>query len=343
VQEKESDRREARDALRASESAISEARRALAALEREVREARERIAALEAEHRSRERALEAQRALLGRLLAARLAAGFDAGAPAALRLLLSGDHPAEAARKLQYLAYLSRAAGEPIDAHRQALAALGRLRQVLEARARELVALQARERAARERLLAERRERRRVLERISAELARARREQRQLAADERRLARVVEELGKVIAVRPGAGHRAVETVSERFLAPPFSRLKGNLRPPIQGRGLRLSRIAKGVFIRAAEGEPVRAVAAGRVVYAEWMRGFGNLLILDHGENYLTVYGNNEALLKQVGDTVAAGEPLAIVGASGGNEETGLYFELRHLGRALDPLLWARFR
>jgi septal ring factor EnvC (AmiA/AmiB activator) len=101
--------------------------------------------------------------------------------------------------------------------------------------------------------------------------------------------------------------------------------------------------AKGVFIRAGEGEPVRAVAAGRVVYAEWMRGLGNLLIVDHGETYFSIYGNNEALLKQTGDAVAAGEPLATVGASGGNEQTGLYFELRHLGAAFDPLGWARLR
>ena len=95
--------------------------------------------------------------------------------------------------------------------------------------------------------------------------------------------------------------------------------------------------AKGVFIRAREGQPVRAIAGGRVVYADWMRGFGNLLIVDHGESYLSIYANNETLLKQPGDPVAAGEPIATTGSSGGNEETGLYFEMRHLGRAFDPL------
>jgi murein hydrolase activator len=99
--------------------------------------------------------------------------------------------------------------------------------------------------------------------------------------------------------------------------------------------------AKGVFIRAPEGQPVRAIAGGQVVYAEWMRGFGNLLILDHGEAYLSIYANNESLLKQVGDVVAGGEAVATTGASGGNEETGLYFEMRHLGRAFDPLRWVK--
>jgi septal ring factor EnvC (AmiA/AmiB activator) len=98
-----------------------------------------------------------------------------------------------------------------------------------------------------------------------------------------------------------------------------------------------------VFIRAPEGEPVRAVGAGRVVYSDWMRGFGNLLIVDHGEAFLSIYGNNESLLKQSGDMVTLGEPLATVGQSGGNEQTGLYFELRHLGRAFDPLRWVKLK
>ena len=128
-------------------------------------------------------------------------------------------------------------------------------------------------------------------------------------------------------------------------------MRGQLRLPVRGelRGRfgapsRASGIeAKGVFIRAPQGEPVRAVARGQVVYADWMRGFGNLMIVDHGENYLSIYANAESLLKQVGDAVAMGEPLATTGASGGREETGLYFELRHLGRAFDPLGWVKLK
>ena len=85
------------------------------------------------------------------------------------------------------------------------------------------------------------------------------------------------------------------------------------------------------------------MAAGRVVFADWMRGFGNLLILDHGQGYLTIYGNNEAVLKGVGETVRAGDPVATTGASGGSEESGLYFEMRHEGRAFDPLSWATLK
>ena len=102
-------------------------------------------------------------------------------------------------------------------------------------------------------------------------------------------------------------------------------------------------VAKGVFIRAREGQPVRAIAGGRVVYADWMRGFGNMMIVDHGEHYLSIYANNESLLKQVGESVEPGESIATTGSSGGNEETGLYFEMRHLGRAFDPLSWVKLK
>ncbi len=96
---------------------------------------------------------------------------------------------------------------------------------------------------------------------------------------------------------------------------------------------------KGIFIKAAEGSEVRAAGPGEVVFADWMRGFGNLLIVDHGGQYLSIYGNNQAVLKRPGDRVKAGDVVATVGNSGGNEQSGLYFEMRHQGRAIDPLSW----
>jgi septal ring factor EnvC (AmiA/AmiB activator) len=96
---------------------------------------------------------------------------------------------------------------------------------------------------------------------------------------------------------------------------------------------------KGIFIKAGEGSDVRAAGAGEVIFADWMRGFGNLIIVDHGGQYLSIYGNNQSLLKRPGDRVRVGDVIATVGNSGGNEHSGLYFELRHQGRAIDPLAW----
>jgi murein hydrolase activator len=130
----------------------------------------------------------------------------------------------------------------------------------------------------------------------------------------------------------------------------FPRLRGKLHLPVRGelvakygskRGDGPS--WKGLFIRTAEGAEVKAVADGRVVFADWLRGFGNLIIIDHGSQYMTIYGNNEALLKRAGDVVKAGDAIASAGNSGGNEQSGLYFEMRHQGRAFDPLEWVTIR
>jgi septal ring factor EnvC (AmiA/AmiB activator) len=129
----------------------------------------------------------------------------------------------------------------------------------------------------------------------------------------------------------------------------FANLKGQLRAPVSGQvaarfGTKRGQGPswKGVFIRAAEGADVRAVAGGRVVFAEWLRGFGNLIIVDHGGQYMSIYGNNQSLLKRAGDIVKSGDPIASAGNSGGNEESGLYFELRHQGTAFDPAGWVKF-
>ena len=129
----------------------------------------------------------------------------------------------------------------------------------------------------------------------------------------------------------------------------FGALKGKLTVPVKGtiaatygqrrEGAASSLPWRGLLIRAKAGESVHATAPGTVVFSDWMRGFGNLLILDHGSNYLSVYANNESLFKSVGDTVAQGETIASVGNSGGEESPGLYFELRYKGKPFDPAKW----
>jgi septal ring factor EnvC (AmiA/AmiB activator) len=130
----------------------------------------------------------------------------------------------------------------------------------------------------------------------------------------------------------------------------FSSLRGRLHLPIRGDlvakfGAKRSDGPswKGLFIRAPEGTNVKAVAPGRVIFADWLRGFGNLIIIDHGSQYMTIYGNNQAVLKHTGDTVKTGDIIASAGNSGGNEQSGLYFEMRYKGRAFDPLEWVTIR
>ncbi|BCV63212.1 hypothetical protein TUM17386_28830 [Shewanella algae] len=98
---------------------------------------------------------------------------------------------------------------------------------------------------------------------------------------------------------------------------------------------------KGVMLSAPEGQSISAVAAGKVIYADWLRGFGMVLVVDHGKGFMSLYGHAQALLKDAGDTVKAGEAVALVGRSGGQTEPGLYFEIRHKGQAVDPANYCR--
>ena len=337
-------RREARDALRDSERAISDANRALAALEAERKVLQRDSKALEERERSLKQGLAAQQDALGRVLEAR----HEAGAPDALRLVLSGEDPAEVTRKLYYLAHVSRAVAAMVESFRAGLANLAQVRADTRQKAARLAQVEQAQRADRVRIVAERVERRKVLVRVAGEIRHDKKKIGVLRADEARLSHLVEEISRVLAARPLRGQTRIERVPELGSASgAFADLRGKLHLPVRGEligrfgaprstgGTNL----KGLFIRAAEGQPVRAIAAGQVVFADWMRGFGNLLIIDHGEGYLSVYANNESLLRQVGDVVAPGEPVATVGATGGNQESGLYFELRHLGKPFDPLTW----
>jgi septal ring factor EnvC (AmiA/AmiB activator) len=130
----------------------------------------------------------------------------------------------------------------------------------------------------------------------------------------------------------------------------FVRMRGQLRLPVHGelitkfgskRGDGPS--SKGLFIRTSDGTEVKTVASGQVIFADWLRGFGNLIIVDHGSQYMTIYGNNQAVLKRAGDAVKAGDVIASSGNSGGNAQSGLYFEMRYQGRAFDPLGWVTIR
>jgi septal ring factor EnvC (AmiA/AmiB activator) len=135
----------------------------------------------------------------------------------------------------------------------------------------------------------------------------------------------------------------------------FAQMRGRLPMPVAGEitgrfgaprkveGAGTAPTWKGIFIRAPAGTGVRAVAVGQVVFADWLRGFGNLMVIDHGEGFLSVYGNNESLLRNVGDRVGVGDVVAAVGNTGGIEQTGLYFELRFQGRPFDPLNWVAAR
>jgi septal ring factor EnvC (AmiA/AmiB activator) len=355
-------RREAADDLRQSERAISSAMRQLRALDDERLRARTELQALTQQADATTARIRQQQAHLAQAIRG----AYQRGQGDALKLFLNGDNPNQSARDLRYLAHLSRAQHAMIEALRGDLAKLADLQQQAAQKTTELARLQAAREAEQKKLLADKRAREKVLQKLSVQIRQQRREISNLKRDERSLTQLVERLNRVMA-QQAARVRAAQQAAEKDAAgrprppvaanqessvafrPPFSGLKGSLRMPVAGEltnrfgapredgGLSW----KGLFIRAARGTPVKAIAAGQVVFSEWLRGFGNLIIVDHGEGYMSLYSNNESLYKQVGERVQPGDAIAAVGNSGGQPDSGLYFEMRHQSRPVNPLLWVK--
>jgi septal ring factor EnvC (AmiA/AmiB activator) len=342
---------EASDALRESEQAISEANRELRELTRQSRESNAKLGELRKSSQNTGNALRAQQELLGRMLRQQ----YLQGQSDALRLAFSRENPSEMARQLHYLAHIARARAQVVDSLRSNLREIDRLKAEIAEEAAAIAEITAKQTAQRKRLEQEKRARAGVLSRVSRDIRAQQREMRAMQANENRLTRLVDQLAKLVVRKPPARQsprtRTDAVPSSRNDDSPFAALRGKLALPVRGElGGRFGSPRsdggvtwKGVFIAARSGDDVRAVADGRVVYADWLRGFGNLLIVDHGDNYMTLYANAEALLKRVGDVIRGGDPVATVGNSGGNPESGLYFEMRHEGRPFDPLNWVKLR
>ena len=346
----------AADQLRETESAISNVNRRLHELGGERAELKAALADLDAQSQRLDRQTGAQQNQLARLLNRQ----FVGGDSDALRLLLSGRDPNQSARDKYFLTQLSRAKADLIQQLRAVAAEKKRLAEAARERQEQLAEIERRQQESRAQLLDRKKQRLTTLAAIADRLKAQRREISTLKRDEQRLTKLIEGLARIAATkkaapRVGAGGTATARSPKLKSHDPgnvggaFAALRGQLRLPVKGSiaGRFGSPRAeggaswKGVFIRAAEGAEVKAVAAGAVVFSDWLRGFGNLLIIDHGDDFLSVYGNNESLLAAVGAAVKSGESIATVGNSGGNPDSGLYFELRHRGLPFDPLKWAR--
>lgn len=344
---------DAADALRESERAISDAGRALNELAPRQALLQQQLHAQQAELAVLAQEQASHRQALGRLLVEQ----HRRRQQEPLQMLLLGSGPYEVRRQLVYLRALNAARlGSIADAQRRAGRAAA-LRADTETRLAELDQVVQASREQRAVLERERKAHRRTLTRIGTQLDLRRRQLATALADESRLARLVARLGALLdpkvraaprTSRPqsrGAPAEATEVAGD--VATALARFKGLLRIPAAGElsarfGVPRSGSGpawKGWFIRAPAGTTVQAVASGRVVFADWLRGFGNLVIVDHGDGFMSLYGNNDALLQQVGTTIEAGQAVAQAGTSGGAAESGVYFELRHNGVAFDPKEW----
>lgn len=335
---------EAADALRDSERTISDSNRKLAELAKQLHGADKKLNELQKQEQQLNDSIAEQQVLLGRLLYQQ----YLGGEQAHLKLLLDNQNPNQVARDWQYYQYIARSRAHWLAMLRDDLATLNAVSTATREQRTELKSLREEQAAQKKTLEKEKRTRKQVLGKVSQQLRLQRREINRLQRNENQLAQLVEKLTRMLAQpKSGSLFRNDNLPDSRFDGSPFDQLKGKLALPVKGEITNRFGMPrpdstvqwKGLFLKTSAGQPVKAIAAGQVVFADWLRGFGNLLIIDHGKGYMSLYGNNETLYKQVGDVLHGGDTVAAVGNTGGNEDSGLYFELRHESRPFDPMTW----
>jgi len=381
--------KDAADALKASETAISQAQKKLHQINQQQQQNSATLSTLKKQSLTLNQKLAEQQ----KHLSQQLYQQYLHGNQSYTQLVLENKDPNVIARDLKYYSYIAKARSELIAGMQGNLNKIESLNQETAATLAQVSALKAKQEAEKQALEAQKREKAMVVKSLSQQIAQQRNEISKLKRDEKSLSQLVEKIAKQAAAREEAARK--EAAKKKKLAnakpkkqkktnqsaaednntadnpPPsdnnqvvakndhlpeddfggvqFSSLKGKLRLPVRGDvsnrfGATRADTGvswKGLFIKSSEGNEVKSVANGRVVFADWMRGFGNLIIVDHGSGYMSLYGNNQALIKSVGERVNGGDTIASVGNSGGNESHGLYYELRRNSVPFDPLSWSR--
>ncbi len=270
-----------------------------------------------------------------------------------LRTLLNQQNPNQTARDMFYYRQLTKSRTESIHGLQDRLIQLQDLAQSVRVNREKTATIQAEYIRQSDKLRQEKRKHSTILARLATDIAQQQNQINKLKQDESRITKLVSEINKIYKQKDDkddkdANYNTLLPATDHKNTA-FLELKGKLNLPVRGK--LVNRFGKqrsgnhvtwkGLFISSPGGSDVKTIATGRVVFADWLRGFGNLIIIDHSHDYMSLYGNNESLLKRVGDVVQSGETIAIVGNSGGNPDPGLYFELRHKGKAFDPLTWIK--
>ena len=320
--------------LRESDKSIGELNLQLGTTEAHLKNSQEKIAALQAE----EHQLQKQLSRHQHILYAQIRSEYQYGSQQKLKLLLNQQEPDKLGRDLVYYDYLHRARLSEIEKAKQILVSVSEVQA--EIKQQEQLALQAKQKLLQEKtsLVQVQGKRKNTITSLNKSVTSEKQKLLDLESNEKQLKSVIEKLRAALADIPVIDQRKG-----------FSKSKGKLYWPVVGKpsnkfGQRRNEAGsklnwQGVFIPSNEGNNVRSIYHGRVAFAEWMRGLGLLIIVDHGDGFMSLYGHNQSLFKQVGEWVDAGERLATVGRSGGNTKPGLYFEVRKKGDPVNPANW----
>ncbi|MEM9254185.1 MAG: peptidoglycan DD-metalloendopeptidase family protein [Pseudomonadota bacterium] len=320
---------------------LKDAETALGELRRDINANEQAIASTEDEQTAlalRSDSLQAQRQAQQERLALELKTAWQTSRKGQLKVLLNQENPHTVARSMAYYRYFLDARNETLHAYRATLQEIAEVEQSIAANREQLQARSDQLEQQLEALVATQQEREQALAALKSSIDSKSAQLKQKEADRKEreeLLRAIEEA--VVNLQLPSDYQA------------FTKAKGVMPWPVAGKpSNRFGRSRnqgkmrwQGVMIPAKEGASVQAIHHGRVVYSDWLRGSGLLIIIDHGEGYMSLYAHNQSLLRDVGEWVSAGTPIATVGSSGGQERAALYFEVRHKGEPTDPAKWCQ--
>lgn len=317
-----------------AEQAAATASSMLQDLESAIQHKTGELRGLEQQRAERQAKLDAER----ELLAGQIRIAYQTGHNDFLKLLLNQEDPSTVSRMAAYHDYHGRARARRVNAVITSLNEIESLENSIENETAKLESLRTQQVARLDEFGAYRKSRKDSIAGLEAYIADQGKQLQLLQRNEKELALLLNKLEEEQV--------AIQLYEELT---PFNELKGKLKWPVKGtligqfgaerKGGKLR--WQGVKIAASQGEAVHAVSAGKVIFADWFRNLGLLMIVDHGGGYMSLYGNNESLLKKPGDTVKTGEVIAKVGDTGGEGRTGLYFEIRQEANPLNPGIWCR--
>lgn len=355
-------------ALKKTESEMGQLEKQVKGLQQDLKKSEDEIQRLDGEKKK----LEGARLEQQRLIGIQARAAYQSGRQEYVKLLLNQQNPEKFSRTLTYYDYLSEARMEQLATFNETLRQLANVEMDIANQQNQLLEQKSALDGRREQLASVRKERQLALAKLNKEFSARDQKLKAREQEQANLARVLKTIEETLArqARKAEAARQQALLAEReqprsgtkannsgplvsagaSFGGPFAKARGQLPWPVNGRlvaryGTPRGGDARtkwdGVLIGAAAGSQVHAVHGGRVVFADWLRGAGLLVILDHGNGYLSLYGHNQSLLKDAGDVVKAGEAIATVGTSGGQDIPALYFAIRQQGRPIDPAQWCR--
>ena len=326
----EQQRSSSQNELQQAETAIGETQQKIVVTEQALQQEQQTLTTLRAQRSALQTLQQQQQARI----AEQLIASYRIGQQNTVKLLLNQESPQQMGRMLMYYHYFNRARSEQIADYLSTIADMTAIEADIVDNTQRLAATRQALEQEHAALAARQQQRQQALQRINADIA----------AKDQQLQKRIHDRAELEALLVALEQSMPDRASQQ----PFAERQGKLPWPVDGTpsnrfGAQRGESAlrwQGLLIPAAEGSEVQAIHSGRVVFADWLRGSGLLLIVDHGDGYMSLYGHNQSLLRDAGDWVTAGDAIATVGNSGGQQQTGLYFEIRHHGEPVDPQRWS---